>query len=86
MCTISVPNLRPLEGGFPHTALQGPAPNRPLPPTPDDEDANRTLVMRRVSTISLILIIPLNIIIIGGPLPTSYHLLIRVFICIECTN
>ncbi|KAF2360776.1 hypothetical protein FHG87_008466 [Trinorchestia longiramus] len=26
----------------------GPAPNRPLPPTPDDEDAaNRTLVMRR---------------------------------------
>nr|XP_027214930.1 misshapen-like kinase 1 [Penaeus vannamei] len=42
------PKPLPPEGALPHTALQGPPPNRPLPPTPDDDDSgDRTLIMRR---------------------------------------
>ncbi|KAG0717624.1 Mitogen-activated protein kinase kinase kinase kinase 4 [Chionoecetes opilio] len=42
------PKPLPIEGALPHTALQGPPPNRPLPPTPDDEESSGgTLIMRR---------------------------------------
>lgn len=41
----------------------GGAPTRPLPPTPDDDDAHpdRTLVMKRVSTLSIVRLIVLTV-------------------------
>lgn len=44
----------------PLTHGSGGPPNRPLPPTPDDDDqaGDRTLIMKRVSTLSYVSYIP----------------------------